>query len=63
MNTTRLQSAAFAVLVTVATLGSLNAIANTQHREALVASQQPTTVAVAASATQQIVIVGRRVRG
>lgn len=63
MTATRLQAAAFALIVTVVTLGGMGGLANAEHREAVAAAQSATTVAVAEPAAQQIVITGRRVRG
>jgi hypothetical protein len=63
MTTTRLQAAAFALIVTVATLGGMSGLANAEHREVVAAAQAATAVAVAEPAALQIVITGRRVRG
>lgn len=60
--TLNLRAAALAVLVTVATVGSLNGIANSEHRQAVAAANETTLTAAAEPAVQQIVIVGRRAK-
>jgi hypothetical protein len=64
MNAINTRAAALAVLVTIATLGGLGSIANTEHRQVVAAARQPTVVAAAqpTSQVQQVVIVGRRGR-
>jgi len=64
MNAINTRAAALAVLVTMATLGGLGSIANTQHGDVVAAAHQQTVMAVAdpAAQVQQVVIVGRRGR-
>ena len=64
MNAINTRAAALAVLVTIATLGGLGSIANTEHSQVLAAVRQSSVVAVAepTAQVQQVVIVGRRGR-
>lgn len=58
MNAINTCAAVFAAVATIATLGSLSNIADSQHRQ--VAASQEAIVAAAGQPVQQVVIVARR---
>lgn len=62
MNAINTRAAAAALLVTIASLAGVSRIADSEHRQVLVAAEQSATLAAAAPAVQQVVIVGRRAK-
>lgn len=62
MNAINARAAVAALLVTIATLGGVDRIADTEHGQALAAAAGPVRVAAAEPVVQQVVIVGRRAK-
>jgi len=59
MSAINTRAAALAILATIAMLGSISTLADSEHREALAQAAESTAVA-SAYPVQQVVIVGKR---